>query len=151
MVMSVIVVVMMAATMKIGTATRERKERRERPQRPWPLVHPFASAVPMPTAKPANASTSEGAGGAEKLEGSNTFIRAPPATRPPVKAILEISRGPRARARRTALREPEQPAIRREKSMYTPHAAPMKRPPMKASRGRKVDIVLTVGCLLCLR
>jgi hypothetical protein len=38
--------------------------------------------------------------------------------------------------------EPEQPAIRREKSMYTPHAVPMKRPPMKASRGRKEFIVL---------
>jgi len=38
--------------------------------------------------------------------------------------------------------EPEQPAIRREKNMYTPHAVPMKRPPMKASRGRKEFIVL---------
>ena len=135
-VMSVIVVVMMAATMKVGTATRERKEKRERPHRPWPLVHPFARAVPKPVAKPANASRSEGAGGAEKLEGSNTFMRAPPASRPPVKAILVVSRGPR----RMALREPEQPAIRPEKSMYTPHAAPIKRPPMTASRGRKVDI-----------
>jgi hypothetical protein len=51
----------------------------------------------------------------------------------------------RAAVRRRALRAPEQPAIRREKSMYTPHATPMKRPPMKASRGRKVDIVLAVG------
>mmetsp|Transcript_4454 Transcript_4454/g.11714 ORF Transcript_4454/g.11714 Transcript_4454/m.11714 type:complete len:267 (-) Transcript_4454:14-814(-) len=122
-----------AATMKMGTATRDRSERRERPQRPCPEVQPFPREVPTPMTIPPRNGVMVVALGFSKVPSCITRTLSNPAiTRPQAKAIAA---GSDLRKKTTDFSAPLLPAMLAVRSMKKPLAKPMKAPPSAACKG----------------